>query len=65
MDELLEKGWAQKSMSPCAIPVILISKKERTWRMCMDCRAVNAIIVNYRLLISRLDDLFDELYGAG
>ncbi|RDY12819.1 hypothetical protein CR513_02338, partial [Mucuna pruriens] len=35
-----------------------------TWRMCIDCRPINAITTTYRHLITCLDDLLDELYGA-
>ena len=38
MNELLEKGWVQHSMSPYAMPIILVPKKDGTWRMCIDCR---------------------------
>jgi hypothetical protein len=37
VQELLDNGYVRESLSPCAIPVILVPKGNGTWCMCVDC----------------------------
>nr|GFB97409.1 putative reverse transcriptase domain-containing protein [Tanacetum cinerariifolium] len=45
-------------------PVLFFKKKDRSFRMCIDYRELNKLIVKNRYPLPRIDDLFDQLQGS-
>ena len=64
VQDLLDKGLVKESLSPCAMPTVLIPKKDGGWRMCTDSRAINKINIMYIFPLLHIDDLMDCLTGS-
>ena len=64
VQELVEKGVIHPSTSPCGSPIVLVPKKYVTWRMCIDYRDLNKIMVKNMYPLLRIDDLLDHLKHA-
>ena len=61
---MLEKGIIQESVSPWSSPVVLVKKKDRSYRFCVDFRKVNKVTKVDSFPMPLVADALDSLAGA-
>ena len=44
--------------------MLFVEKKDKSLRMCVDYRALNAVTIKNKYPLPRIDDLFDQMNGA-
>jgi hypothetical protein len=64
VQQMLKTGVVRPSTSEFASPVLLVRKKDGTWRFCVDYRHLNAITVKHKHPMPVVDELLDEISGA-
>jgi hypothetical protein len=62
--DLQQKGYIHPISSPWGAPVLFVSKKDGSMRMCIDYRSLNEVTIKNKYPLPRIDDLFDQLQGA-
>ena len=62
--KLLERGQIEESTSPWSSPVVLVKKKDKTTRFCIDYRRLNTITIKDAFPLPRIEEIFDQLTNA-
>jgi hypothetical protein len=64
IEELLEKCFICPSSSPWGVPVLFVSKKDGSRRMCVDYRSLNEVTIKNKYPLPQIEDLFDQMNRA-
>ena len=62
--ELLAAGIIHHSKSPYASPILLVKKRDASWRICVDYRTLNKLTIPDRFPIPVVYELINELHDS-
>ena len=62
--KMLKEGVIRESNSPWSSPVVLVQKKDGSWRFCVDYRKLNSLTHRDAYPLPRIDETLDTLGGS-
>ena len=64
VQDLLSRGMIEPANGAWSSPVVLVRKKDQSWRFCVDYRKLNAVTLQDAYPLPRIDESLDALSGS-
>lgn len=65
IEKNLRLNIIRESHSPWCSRIVMVTKSDGSWRMCIDYRALNAVTIKDSYVSPRIDEIYDALTDAG
>lgn len=62
--EMKDVGITKDSNNPFASSIVMVKKKDGSWRLCIDYRQLNQLTIKDKFLSPLIEELLDELGQA-
>ena len=63
LDEMQRQGLITVGTGEWSSPIVLVKKKDNTWRFCVDYRKLNAVTVKHSMALSSIDNAAEIMHG--